>query len=116
MFKFQILIVWQKAHTFVKDIFNLSNKLPRNYRFSLNDQLVRAALSITNNIAEGSGRSTKKDQNYFYSVARGSTLEVINMLLLVKDLSIIEEQTIEQLLSNAEEILKILYCFVKKNY
>ncbi|MDD3648389.1 MAG: four helix bundle protein [Candidatus Dojkabacteria bacterium] len=115
MFRFQSLNVWEKSHLFTKEIFNLCDDFPSKFRYTLVPQLIKASLSITNNIAEGSGRSSKNDQNHFYSIARGSTLEVVNMLLLIKDMNSVDNKTINKLLSVGEEILKMLYSLRRNN-
>ena len=115
MFRFQYLNVWKKSFILTKKIFSLSEKLPVKYRYSLTAQLIRATLSISNNIAEGSGRATVKDQNYFYNIAKGSMFEVVNMLLLIKELQLTQEKEIEKLLENLTEISKMIYSLIQKN-
>ena len=58
MFKFEKMIAWQKAVEFVDKAFEVADRWPQRYQFSFGEQLRRAALSITNNLAEGSGRRT----------------------------------------------------------
>lgn len=114
MYKFQTLIVWQKGNFLVKNILKIVEYFPKKYKYSLTEQLIRSSLSITNNIAEGCGRVTKKDKRYFFVVAQGSLLEVVNMLLLVKDLCIIKEKEVGELLNLTEEISKMLYVIINK--
>ncbi|MBU0975802.1 MAG: four helix bundle protein [Patescibacteria group bacterium] len=115
MFRFQSLNVWVKSHSFVKEVFKLCDDIPSKYRFTLVQQLVRAGLSITNNISEGSGRSSTKDQNYYYTIARGSTLEAVNMIILVKEIGLVGDEAVNRLLYKGEEILKMLYVLRKNN-
>jgi len=75
MFKFQRLNVWVKAKDYSRELFLIANRLPSSYRFSFADQLIRAGLSITNNIAEGTGRLTSLEQRNFYNMAKGSVYE-----------------------------------------
>ena len=58
MFKFEKMIAWQKAADFVDKAFEVADRWPQRYQFSFGEQLRRAALSITNNLAEGSRRRT----------------------------------------------------------
>lgn len=81
MFKFQTLKVWDKATEYSLLLFRIADKLPQKYQFSFGEQLKKAALSITNNIAEGSGRKTKKEAGNFYNISKGSTYETINIIV-----------------------------------
>jgi four helix bundle protein len=116
MYKFQTLIVWQKGKELTKQTLDLTEEFPSKYKYTLIQQLVRSTLSITNNIAEGSGRITWKDKRYFYVIAYGSLLETVNMLLLIKDFRIIKSEKIQGLLSLTEEISKMLHSLIKKKY
>ena len=65
---------YQLSLEFIKISFSLINKIPKG-NSAIKDQLKRASLSIPLNIAEGTGKRTKKEKDYFYSVARGSAME-----------------------------------------
>ena len=85
-FDFERLDVYQKAVRFVLSVFRLARTLPREYQFSLADQLRRAGLSILNNLAEGSGKLSKKEKAQFYRTSLNSARECIPMFtVLVKD-------------------------------
>lgn len=108
MLYFEKLIVWQKAMTFATECVRTANALPRKYQYSFSDQLRRAALSIPSNIAEGSGRNTKKDQAQFYAIAKGSLYESMNILILLSEV----EGTIKvqnHIYALAEEIARMLH-------
>jgi four helix bundle protein len=107
------MIIWQKSTLLTKEVFRLTGKLPSAYKYSLKDQMERAALSITNNIAEGSGRIFRKEKRRFYSISQGSLLEVVNMLLLVKGLGIIDRNEVKKSLGITEELSKMLYTIIK---
>ena len=74
MFGFHKLDAYRCAVTFLGQAAPLSDRVSRGYA-SLSDQLRRAALSVPLNIAEGSGKSTQRDAQRFYAIARGSALE-----------------------------------------
>lgn len=115
MFKFEKLHVWGKATDFSIEIFDITEKIPNRYQFSFGEQLRRATLSITNNIAEGSGRKTKKESSYFFNVAKGSVYEVVNILIMLhkhKIINLIDIQK-KRLYSNADEICKMLAGLIK---
>jgi four helix bundle protein len=82
-FDFERLEVYQKAMGFLESIFRVSRKLPREYQYSVADQLRRAGLSIVNNLAEGSGKLSIREKAQFYRTALNSTRECIPMLTLL---------------------------------
>lgn len=110
MFKFQTLSVWHKSVNYVDQMINIADSLPQKYQFSFGEQLRRASLSITNNIAEGSGRKTKKDSSQFYNFAKGSVYETISILAILNKRSLITLSKGEKLViyQSAEEICKML--------
>lgn len=65
IFDFEKLKVYEMALDFVRHIFLITKKIPWEYRYSLGDQIRRASLSIVNNIAEGSGKISKKENHSF---------------------------------------------------
>ncbi len=83
VFDFERLKVYDKSLEFIHAIFCLVKDLPREYQFSLGDQLKRAALSIVNNIAEGSGKVSQKEKCQFYRTSLNSARECIPMLTIL---------------------------------
>jgi len=84
VFDFERLEVYKKGIDFVRKVFRLIEIIPKDYQYSLGDQLKRAALSIVNNIAEGSGKISKKEKAHFYRIAMNSARECIPMFTIVK--------------------------------
>ena len=82
-FDFERLVVYRKSLEFVKSVFRITRELPREYQYSIADQLRRAALSIVNNLAEGSGKLSKKEKAQFYRVSLNSTRECVPMLTVL---------------------------------
>lgn len=82
-FKFEELRIYQESIDFVSTIYVLTKEWPTIYKYSLADQLQRAALSIPLNIAEGSGR-TSNDFAHFITISRGSCYECIAILTIAK--------------------------------
>lgn len=78
-FHFQNLSVYQKSLALIDETYELTRRFPADERFGLIDQFRRGAISITLNIAEGSGR-TKKDFNHFLRNARASCYECVAIL------------------------------------
>jgi four helix bundle protein len=108
MFKFETLTVWQKSITILDILDQVLDKVHRKDQFSLGEQLRRASLSISANIAEGSGRKTRKEENYFFSIARGSTYETVSLLFVAFRRKYIGEQEFRFLYNGLEEISKML--------
>lgn len=77
MNSFRKLDAYIYAKDLVKQVYALIKKFPKEEQYALCDQLCRAVISIPSNIAEGSGRTTAKDQAYFYTIAYGSLMEVL---------------------------------------
>jgi len=103
------LFVWQKSKDLIAITFELS-KLIRDYSFK--DQLNRASLSISNNIAEGFGRKSKREFRRFLNIALGSAYEVESMLIIFKELKITPEELSNKAISKISPILPILPFFL----
>ena len=105
---FEDLLVWQKAHKIVLSIYKLLEKFPKEEKYRIIDQLVRAVISIPTNISEGFGRYTSKDYIHFLIISRGSVSEVKYLILLSKDLKYITEIEYQELNNELSEIGKML--------
>jgi four helix bundle protein len=101
---FRSLIAWKEAHTLVLMVYKCTARFPVHEKFALADQMQRAAVSVSANIAEGSGRSTVKGQNSFYVIARSSLIEVDNFVELAHDLSYIDDNTYRELLRQVNKV------------
>jgi four helix bundle protein len=106
-FMFENLDVYQKSVDLADDILALTSKLPSEYRF-LSDQLNRAALSISANLAEGNGRFTKPDRRNFFLIARGSTQECVPLLEIARRRGLLADPTAADLKSRLEVIAKMI--------
>ena len=107
---FEDVISWQKG----KELYIELSKDFGSYRdYSFKDQLFRAALSITNNIAEGFDRSSDKELRQFLIIARGSCAEVRSMLHIALAGKIISEQRHKELVDVTLSISKLLTAFVR---
>ena len=78
MFNFEKLDVWQEAIQFADLVYELSGDFPADERFGLTNQMRRAAVSISSNIAEGSSRMSRTDFARFVEIATGSLFEVVS--------------------------------------
>lgn len=108
------LVVWQKSIDLVKEIYRLTKKFPKTEIFGIIPQMRRAAISIPSNIAEGCGRTTRKEYRHFYSISYGSALELETQMLLSKDLSLAQTQDFIAAENLLDEILKMLNVITRK--
>jgi four helix bundle protein len=83
---FKDLIVWQKAHQFVLEIYRFTRDFPSDERFGLTSQIRRAAVSVPANIAEGFPKRGPSDKTRFFNIAQGSLEGVHYYLILARDL------------------------------
>lgn len=97
---FTQLNVWKNGHLLVLHIHRLLKKFPKEQQFALANQMSRASISITSNIAEGFSRLSNKEKTQFYYIAQGSLTELQNQLLISRDLSYI---TSEEFINAAKE-------------
>lgn len=105
---FEKLNVWMEARDFVVAIYKATATFPVDEKFGLISQLRRASISIASNIAEGSSRKSKKDQNRFYTMAFSSTLEVLNQLIISKELNFIDDDVYQTLMGEIEQMTAML--------
>ncbi len=101
IYNFEKLEVWQLSRQLVKKIYITTQYFPENEKYGLINQLRRASVSISSNIAEGIGRITNKERARFIEIAYSSLLEVLNQIILSNDLGFINE---EELLSFRKDI------------
>lgn len=107
-FKFEKLIVWQKAVDLAADVNELSKTFPKDELFILTAQIKRAADSISLNIAEGSTGQSNSEFNRFLSYSVRSDIEVVGCLFLAKKLNLIQAEDFAKLYHQCEEILAML--------
>jgi len=102
---FKDLVVWQKAHQLVIEIYKMAKLFPQEEKFGLVSQMRRAAVSIPANIAEGFIKRSIKDKSNFYNMAQGSLEELKYYIILSKDLGYAKD---ENLLLKADEVGRLL--------
>ncbi len=105
-FYFEKLEVWQLSIQLSKAVYTLTRKFPDEEKFGLCSQLQRASVSISSNLAEGSTRSTKKDQVRFTSIAFSSLMEVASQLYLSKELAYLSASSYDELRLQIEQLAK----------
>lgn len=106
------LRVWQESMDLVVSVYRLTDLFPQKERFSLTDQMRRAAVSIPSNIAEGAGRKSKKEWIYFLHVSLGSLAELETQLEISRRLNYIAET--KQLMEKIKFIRIMLSQLIKR--
>jgi len=102
------MIVYQKGLEIVEATYSIVKILPAEERYALCDQLRRAAVSITSNIAEGLGRESSKEQAHFIDISYGSLMEVLSQLDVALQQQYIDAATHQKMLLLIEEEAKLL--------
>jgi len=105
---FTDLLIWQKSHQLVLEIYRLSLKFPKEEIYGLTSQIRRSATSVPTNIAESYRRRTPSDKGKFLNIAQTSLDETLYHLILVHDL---EYADTIQLRNNLDEISKMLNAY-----
>ncbi len=113
--KFTDLKVWQEAHRLTIMVYKATKSFPKEELFGLTNQLRRASVSITSNIAEGFGRRSTKDRVNFYTVALGSLYEVENQLLISRDIGYLESKSWNDFENQIIITSKMLNGLIKKS-
>jgi four helix bundle protein len=103
-FPFEKLEVWQNARKLVRQVYQQADKFPKAEMFGLSSQLRRAAVSVANNLAEGSARASLKDQAHFTSQAHGSLMETACDVIIAGDLGFIPSTEADPILNHAYDL------------
>lgn len=112
---FTDLRAWQEGHKLVLMIYDITKHFPREEIFGLTNQLRRAIVSFTSNIAEGFSRQSYKEKAQFYSMALGSLTEVQNQLLVAKDINYISQEDFNKIAKQTIEVSKITNGLIKSS-
>ena len=111
MFDFQNLNVYKISKAFHVSCKNII--LEKNLDRYVNDQLGRASFSIPLNIAEGSGKFSKKHRKHYFTIARASLFECVAVLDILSDDNEITEKEFDFFLNQADELSRMLYAMIK---
>jgi len=112
-FGFQELEIWKRAAAFSPKMFQLADRLETRRLFRFAEQLRGATLSITNNIAEGSGSVSKIDFANFLNTARRSTFEVANILFLLSSNGYIDQTDLREMIGELEQESRMIRAFMR---
>lgn len=108
LFSFEGLKVWQEARLLTKLVYHFTLRLPDYEKYALGNQIRRAMISVTSNIAEGSARFSYKEKIHFLEIAYGSLAEVYNQLVVGSDLDYFSFEEIESLKPAFEFVAKLI--------
>ena len=107
-YSFEKLDVWEKSKDFTVKVYRITKSFPGEEKFGLISQLRRASVSVSSNIAEGSSRTSLKEQGRFYNIAYSSAIEVLNQLIISKELELLTVDDYQNLREKIEHITAML--------
>ncbi len=110
---FTDLSAWKYGHQLVLKIYAMTKIFPEHERFGLSNQMQRAAVSVTSNIAEGFSRSSSREKRQFYLTARGSLTEIQNQLLIAKDIGYTAKNAFDEAATLSVQVSKLLNGLIK---
>ena len=108
MFNFEKLEIWHKAIAFGDSVYSMTRHFPADERFGLTNQMRRAAVSVSSNIAEGTARMSRKDYARFVEIVTGSLFEVLSQAYIGRNQGFLTEEQFESLYLLAEEQSRML--------
>jgi len=106
------LIVWQKSIALVSDVYKLVRLFPEDEKYGLTSQIKRSSVSVPSNIAEGYGRSSRRNYIQFLRISRGSLFELETQIVIGKKLNFINNS--EEVDNTITEISKMLNSLINK--
>lgn len=112
---FRDLAVWKEGHVLVLSVYRSTQTFPKEEMYGLVSQMRRSAVSITSNIAEGFSRQTFRDKVQFYSIAKGSLTELINQLIISKDVGFLSNEEFVRLENQSFVVQRILNGLITKS-
>ena len=110
-FRFQDLKIWQLAIEIANELFDIADELEQRRLYRFAEQLRGAGMSMSNNIAEGSGSSSKKEFIQFLNIARRSTFENANILILLQRRNLISKEVMDKLLEQLDSLCRQITSF-----
>jgi len=111
---YQDLLVWQRSMDLVERVYRLTARFPRSEQWGLTSQMRRAVISVPSNIAEGYGRQATGEYRHHLSIGRGSLLELETQVLLSNRLKYLQPSDAESMITEIEQISKMLATLISK--
>lgn len=103
------LIAWQKAMELVVAVYQLTGRFPPHERYALGDQLRRAAVSVAANLAEGHGRSTRRDYRHFVGIAYGSLQEADTLIVVAQQVAHVSNDDSAEVVRLLDETSRLVW-------
>ena len=107
-YSYKNLDVYKESKTLVKMVYKYLKQFPKEEQYALCDQLRRAVISVPSNVAEGSGRTSAKDQFHFLEIAFGSLMEVDCQFDIAYELSYISRDELDTICAQVRRIAAML--------
>ena len=112
-FRFQDLRIWQLSIQIADELFDIADELEQRKLYRFAEQLRGSGMSMSNNIAEGSSSSSKKEFRQFLNIARRSTFENANILILLQRRKLITKEALDRLLDELDSLCRQITSFQK---
>ncbi|PIB36659.1 four helix bundle protein [Reichenbachiella sp. 5M10] len=109
MHNYKELNVWKRSVDLAVKVYQETSSFPSDEKYGMTSQVRRCSVSISSNIAEGSGRSTDKDFNNFLSYSYGSSCELETQLIISKRVGLLTDEQFNQLNKEIQDIQKMLF-------
>ena len=103
-YSFEKLDVWQDSRVLANNVYKMTNTFPDYEKFGISNQMRRAAISVSSNIAEGTSRVSNKDQAHFYQIAYSSLMELLNQIIISNDLEFLSNETEQEMRQQIEKV------------
>ena len=110
---FTDLAAWQESHKLVLLIYKVTNNFPKEERYGLIDQIRRASISVSSNIAEGFSRNSDLEKKHFYYQSLGPLTELQNQLLVAKDVGYLSKEGFGTIANQTISVSKLINALIK---
>ena len=111
-FDFENLKVYQKALELIDKIFSIYRKLETEYKYSIGSNLVRAGLSIANNLAEGNGKKSIREKKRYFDISSDSARECVSVFNVLKRQNLLGQELYKEVRSDAREITSMIRALI----
>lgn len=112
-FRFQDLDIWKKAIEIADKLFDIADELEHKKLYRFADQLRGSGLSMSNNIAEGAGSDSSIEFKRYLNIARNSTFENANIVIVLTRRKLIQQQQKDELINDLDHLCRMITNFKK---